>query len=341
MSCWKNSLRFADVLRFVFALWGLSCINLLITSDCAALSSISEIHVRDKVSAGHRRVTLSDLIDCRTIPEDWRKTMAEVDIGEAPSVGDRKYIDPKNLKPFLCQFIDSHGAASSGIAMHFPESIMVERKSRELSQEEIERIFRGFLEERSPWNREEMVIQRISYSGLSSIPTGELSYEVVLSPHEKFLGNVTVAMNLFVDGEKVRTLKVTGKVDIFRNVVQLNRPLQKNETITEADLEMQRINVGDSPDRYVTQPEQIINKRLVRNVGPHQPIEAKDLDKALVVRRGDMVTIVYDHSGLKLTARGQVREDGCTGDNIRIHNVSTNKKVVCRVLDAHTVQATQ
>ncbi len=340
MSCSRNSSHLPDVLRFVFTTLGLSCIIFLIPNDCPALSSISEIHVLGKVSASHRRVTLSDLIDCGTIPEDWRKAMAEVDIGEAPSLGDRKYIDPNNLRPFLCQFIDSQGTASSGIAIHFPESIVVERKSRELSQEEIERIFRGFLDESSPWNREEMVIQRITYSGPSSIPTGELSHEVIPSPHEKFLGNVTVAMNLFVDGEKVRTLKVTGKVNIFRNVVQLNRPLQRNETIAEADLEIQRINVGDSPDRFLTQPEEVINKRLVRNVEPHQPIEAKDLDKALVVRRGDMVTIVYDDPGMKLTARGQVREDGCTGDNIRIHNVSTNKNVICRVLDAHTVQAT-
>lgn len=326
---------------FFVSFYGGAPTGILFRSESWALNTLEEVHVLEKVSAGHKRVTLLDLVDHATIPEDWRKTMAGVDIGEAPSGGAQKYIDPKNLKPFLCRFIDSQGTASSRVQIHMPEKIVVERKSTELSQEQIEAIYRKFVMENAPWNPQDIVIQRITISGLPVIPAGEVNHEVVPSPREKFLGNVTVAVNFYVDGEKARSLKVAGKVDVYQNVVQLNRPLRQNETITEADIEIQRINIAETPDRYVTQPEQVINKRLVRSVGARQPLEPRHLDRPLVLKKGDPVTIVYDQPGLKVTAKGQAQENGSSGSTIRVHNVASNKTVLCRVLDGETVQAVQ
>ena len=310
-------------------------------SGAWAMDKLQEIHVLGNVSASRKRVSLMDLVDRGTIPEQWQKSMAAIDIGEAPSVGSQKYIDPRNLHPFLCQFIESQGTASAKIQIHMPERIVVERKSIELSQDRIEEIYRKCVADNAPWDQEEMVIQRITTSGHAVLPDGEVTHEVAFAPREKFIGNVTATIDLFVDGEKVRSLRVTGKIDVTLNVVQLTRPLKQNEIIGPDDLETRRIVTGEAPDRFITRPEQAVGKRLVRNTAPQQPLEAKDLDKALVLKRGDLVTIVYDHPGLRLTARGQVKEDGAAGDNIRVHNSASNKTILCRVVDAQTVQATQ
>ncbi|NLI81091.1 MAG: flagellar basal body P-ring formation protein FlgA [Deltaproteobacteria bacterium] len=324
----------------------LACLGILgillpIPERCLAMSSLGEIHVLSRVFPSQKRVTLLDLVDRGTIPEDWQRAMSSVDIGEAPSVGQPKYIDPKNLKPFLNQFVESQGTAASRVSLYVPEMIVVERKTSGVSQERLEEIFLKFVQEHVPWDREEITVQGITCSGLPPIPAGEMTYEVIASPREKFVGNVAVTVHFFVDGERAGTARVSGRIDLYRDVVHLNRPLKKNEIVGEADLEIHRIPVGESSDRYITRPEQVINKRLIRSVEAHEPLQEKDLDNALVLKRGDMVTIVYDDSGLKLTAKGKAREDGCLGEHIRIHNVSTNKVVICRVLDGQTVQATQ
>lgn len=313
----------------------------LFGSVAEAVEDLQEVHVLGNVSARHNRVTLLDLVDRGTIPDPWRKSMASVDIGEAPSIGAQKYIDPKNLHPFLSQFIESQGTASNRVKIHLPERIVVERKSMELSQDQIEEIFRKAIADHAPWNREDMSIQRITISGQAVLPEGELTHEVAFSPREKFIGNVTATIDLHVDGEKIRSLRVMGRIDLNVNVVQLTRPLKQNDTIEPDDLETRSITIGESPDLYICRAEHAVGKRLVRNTGPHQPLMAKDLDKALVIKKGDMVTIVYDHPGLKLTAKGQAKEDGAQGESIRIHNSTSNKTILCRIIDAQTVEATQ
>jgi flagella basal body P-ring formation protein FlgA len=81
------------------------------------------------------------------------------------------------------------------------------------------------------------------------------------------------------------------------------------------------------------------NRRVLRNIGVHQPIELQNLDKPLVLKRGDPVMIVYDQPGIQVTAKGQANGDGGVGDSLSVVNVSSKKTIVCRVVDSQTVQA--
>jgi flagella basal body P-ring formation protein FlgA len=42
---------------------------------------------------------------------------------------------------------------------------------------------------------------------------------------------------------------------------------------------------------------------------------------------------------LKLSAKGQAKEDGGTGDTIKVLNITTNKIVLCQIVDETTVRA--
>ena len=308
-------------------------------TECLALSSLSELRVLPKVTTDKKQVTLLDLIDTSSLPDDWKKVMGETGVGDGPAAGSDKYVDPGMLRNYLCQFIDSQGGDSSHVQMRLPDRIVVSRQSVQVSQEEIEGIFRKFVMENAPWKPEDIVIQRISFSGLPSLPAGHMTYEVVPLQRERFIGNVSVSVNFIVNGEKVRTLGVTGKVDVYQNVYLASRALRQNDVVTPADLELQRINISEAPDRYITQPDQALNKRLMRNIGVHQPITLKDVDKPLILKRGDAVTIVYSQPGLHVTAKGTAKEDGAQGATIRIANINSNKIISCRVLDSETVQA--
>jgi len=86
-------------------------------------------------------------------------------------------------------------------------------------------------------------------------------------------------------------------------------------------------------------PDQVENRRVLRNVSIHQPIELKDLDKPLVLKRGDPVTIIFDLPGLQVTAKGQVNVDAGVGDTLAVTNISSKKTVYCKVVDSQTVRA--
>ena len=266
--------------------------------------------------------------------------MGGLNIGDAPQAGSEKYIDPGQLRTYLVRLLDSYGINSSEVKFDIPDRIVVRRESTQITQEQIEEIFKKFVFENSPWKQEEINIQRVHFSGLPVIPTGKMTYEVTASsPKERFIGNVTATIDFYVNGEKARTLSVVGKVEVFGNAYLASRPLKQNQMISAADLEVQKINLTDAADRFATRLDQVENRRVLRNIGVHQPLELKDLDKPLVLKRGDMVKIVYDQPGLSVTAKGQVNADGGVGDTLAVTNVTSKKTIYCKVVDAQTVRA--
>jgi flagella basal body P-ring formation protein FlgA len=169
-----------------------------------------------------------------------------------------------------------------------------------------------------------------------------MTYEVTgSSSRERFIGNVTATVDFYVNEEKVRTLGIVGKVEVFGNVYLASRPMKQNEMVSQADLEVHKMNLTDAADRFATRLDQVENRRVLRNLGVHQPLELKDLDKPLVLKRGDQVKIVYEEPGLSVIANGQADADGGVGDTLAVTNVSSKKTVHCKVVDARTVMATR
>jgi len=311
-------------------------------SAWSATEPIREIRVLSNVTVNHKEVSLVEICDPETLPGEWKSIMGGLNIGDAPPAGLEKFIDPGQLRTYLVRLLDSYRINSSEVKLDIPDRIVVRRESTQITQVQIEDIFKKFIFENSPWKQEDVTIQRVHFSGLPVIPTGKMTYEVTASSaKERFIGNVTATVDFYVNAEKVRTLGVVGRVEVFGNVYLASRPLKQNEMISEADLEVRKMNLTDVADRFATRIDQVENRRVLRNLGVHQPLELRDLDKPLVLKRGDSVNIVYDEPGLSVTAKGQADADGGVGDTLAITNVSSKKTVHCKVVDAQTVRVTR
>jgi len=297
------------------------------------------IRILPEIHAAHKRVSLFDLCDPATIPENWKTLMANIDIGESPAVGSQKTIQPDLLKEYLHRFLQSNGCNPAEVEISLPEHIFVKRQSLILQQEQIEAIYRDYILSNCPWDPKDLQISRIFSHQPPELPAGVMSYEVVAAPGERFLGNVSLTIHLYIDGEKERSMRVTGKVELYMNVAHARCPLKRDEVISGADVQFKKVNVGDDVDQFATDVKQLLGKQLLRDIGLNQPIALSDLTNPQVLKRGGIVVIVYEKPGLRLTAKGQARQDGCTGDTIRVTNVMTKRTVFCRVLNADTVQA--
>jgi flagella basal body P-ring formation protein FlgA len=311
-----------------------------IDSAWSATEPISEIRVLSNVTVNHKEVSLVEICDPETLPGEWKSIMGGLNIGDAPPAGLEKFIDPGQLRAYLVRLLDSYRINSSEVKLDIPDRIVVRRESTQITQVQIEDIFKKFVLENSPWKQEDINIQRVHFSGLPVIPTGKMTYEITgSSAKERFIGNVTATVDFYVNEEKVRTLGVVGRIEVFGNVYLASRPLKQNEMISEADLEVRKMNLTDAVDRFATRSDQVENRRVLRSIGVHQPLELRDLDKPLVLKRGDSVKIVYEEPGLSVSDKGQANADGGIGDTLAITNISSKKTVHCKVVDAQTVRA--
>lgn len=336
-----NTLLSNRTARAIFALAAILLAGLFAARGVGAQGASDEIRILSMVEANHRHLTLLDICDPTNLGDRWKGIFSQVSLGEAPSVGSTKTADGPAIRDFITRLLESRRIDPATVRMSVPDKIQITRLAVTITQEKIEEIFRQHIREHAKWAQDEMEIQKVTFSGLPVVPAGDLNIEVAVGAQERYAGNVCVTYNIFVDGEKVRTLSVAGRVEIYQKVVQAAHPLRQNQVVAPGDLETARVNVTDNLDRYATDADQLVNMRLLRNVGVHQAIGLKDLDKPLVLKRGTMVTMIYSQPGLKVTAKGQAREDGSIGDTVRINNVVSNRVVYCRVIDAETVHVSR
>ncbi len=304
---------------------------------CNAVAPPPAVEIVPAVEVERKYVSLLDLCRPGSIASPWKERLEAEHIGQSPNVGEYKYILGKNLRAYLDRFFSRKGCDPAAIEMSLPDKITIARAALKLSAEQIEAIYREFVLSRSPWNPNDLQISRIYFPGVPALPLGRLSHEVYADSQERFLGNVTVTIQFFVDGAKERSMRVTGKVDLYQNVLHAIRPLGKDEVVAAGDLEIQRINIADNPDRYATRMDQVIGKQLVRGAGAHQPIFLGDVIQPNVVKHGGIVTIIYQDGGLKLTAKGKVSGNASVGDTVRVTNLMTQRTAICRVQDGETV----
>jgi flagellar basal body P-ring formation protein FlgA len=308
-------------------------------TTCHALTPPARLDILSHVTAAKKRVTLLDLCDQTDMSEEYKALLAKDDIGPAPAAGTEKFIQSEQLKSHIKRYLAARGYDASQVEISVPDRVVIARQSIEIPKEQIESIYRDFILSKTTWNPLDVEVHSIYFSGKLELPAGAMTYETTANSRERFIGNVGLTINFLIDGERERSVQVTGKVDLLQNVVHAARPLKRGEVISDTDISIERVNIADAPDRFTTQTDQVVGKRLVRDVGVHQPINLADLDEPLAFKRGSAVTIIYSQPGLKLTAKGQARENGTVGNTVRITNVMTNRTIFCRVLDDTTVQA--
>jgi flagella basal body P-ring formation protein FlgA len=98
------------------------------------------------------------------------------------------------------------------------------------------------------------------------------------------------------------------------------------------------MDLSKVPSDVITDPEAVLGKRTRRAIGSKTVMRANLVEFPPLVRRGDVVVIVAETNGFKITALGQVKKKGALGDRIPVMNFDSKKVLYARVMDANTVK---
>jgi flagella basal body P-ring formation protein FlgA len=77
--------------------------------------------------------------------------------------------------------------------------------------------------------------------------------------------------------------------------------------------------------------------RVARPLLPDQAIYASDLEHIPTVRKGSVVTLVYEGKTVRLTLQAEALADGSAGESILVRNAQSRKEVYGMVRDSSTV----
>lgn len=157
------------------------------------------------------------------------------------------------------------------------------------------------------------------------IQKGALDIEVIPS-HPSIIKSSRFSLIIRVDGKVRKNLSIQGKLKAMAPVVIVTESLQRGSILTQGNTKtiVKDLTEYDAPH---TDQRQILGKRLKRTLRANRVINAEDVEIPPMIRRGQVVKIIFYQGSLYLTATGIARSDGKLNQIIRVRNESSNKLI--------------
>ncbi len=129
---------------------------------------------------------------------------------------------------------------------------------------------------------------------------------------------------------RVATLTLIGAVTaapMFSQTIVATRPIKSKAVITANDVGVIATSQPGAAERL----EQVIGQETRVTVYPGRPILLGDIGAPAVVVRNQIVTMIYDIGGLRITAEGRALDRAGFGEAVRIMNIDSRATVVGKV----------
>ncbi len=163
----------------------------------------------------------------------------------------------------------------------------------------------------------------------------ELPLEPFLPSGSNLSGNTSIGVRC--EGRKPWSLYVSAKISKYADVFVSTRFLARGIELTERDFTLKRHDISNQSHGYITDIKEIKGKILRRPLRHNTVIPPNALNEAMLVKRGDRVTILAQNSGVKVHMKGKALKNGAAGELIRVQNLSSKRIIEGRVLSAGVV----
>ena len=299
---------------------------------CAA--DVINIRTFEKSEIESAEIYLGEVADISGNDRELVRKIEKISIGSAPLPGKIKKIDRNRI--LIC--LKKNSIAPSQINVIVPENAVVTRSTIEISSENIEKIILTFLEKTLPWEKNKVKINDIRVNGKVILPKGDIAYKVMRPRKTELLGTTLLSVDFSVNGRFIKKVWVSVNIAVFTEVVVTKRPMGRYRLITEDDIHLVSMNLAELSSSVITRCEEVLGKRARRAIDSHVVLRPDLVELPPLVKRGDIVLIIAESEGLKITALGRVKEKGRKGDIVRVENIDSKKGIYARVLDSSSVE---
>lgn len=188
----------------------------------------------------------------------------------------------------------------------------------------------NFVYKNVPWGKSDVEVSEIKIRSSLSHLEGDL--RVILPRGEKLLGKTSLLVQV-VDGSNVlKEIWVKAYIKVLQGVVLPMRNLKKGHIITQKDLYIGKKDISRLPLGVLSDPEDVIGMKLKRAVSASSFLRDNVLTYPVFVKRGKVVEIFFEMSGLKVTTKGVAKENGSKNELIKVENLSSKKVIFGRVI---------
>ncbi len=282
---------------------------LLLTAAPALAEETRTAILAERLVADGPVITLGDVF------EDAGEA-SDVVLARAPAPGQRLSLDPGFVR---------EAAAREGLAWANAGNVLritVERAAREVTAQEIA----GLLQDALFVETGQVHAVRLSNQrqGLFAPMEALGGPELIRLDHNAGSGLFRAEVAAWPGGDAVQ---VSGRAETVADVPVLARALSVGEVIRAGDISWLQLPTSRVNAQILTDAGALIGQAARRPLRADTPLRAFDVEAPSVIRRGDIVSLVFQSGPLTLAARARALDDAAAGETIRFVNLQSNRTV--------------
>jgi flagella basal body P-ring formation protein FlgA len=255
-----------------------------------------------------------------------------VDLGPAPAPGDKIVLRRRQIELRL----SSSGAPVADIRWLIPEEVTLTGQGQITDANLVKKIIQEYLERSEPYVSGHFELINVTTSAPPALPNGKVEYRFVpqSSSNPSYLtGNIFFT----VDGQEAGRLRASAQVELTLPAVVVVRDLPRGYVLIEEDLSESYVPYAQSKGA-LKEIGQVVGQTLKTNIRAGAPVRDRDIVSTSMVKKGEIVTIIAQSGGMKITATGQARQDGALGQTIGVVNQDSKKTISAKVIGPGMVE---
>ena len=124
-----------------------------------------------------------------------------------------------------------------------------------------------------------------------------------------------------------RPVDVNGRAWALVQVPALIQAHRAGELIAPEDVQWIKVRQARLRPDTVLEAQALEGKAARRGVRAGQPLRTADFKRPAAVQKGQIITIVYQAPGLRLTARGRATQEAALGEALRVVNLQSSRTI--------------
>jgi len=316
--------------RIVLFGWAL----LILLSGAPPVESGPDFSVtfKEEASVVQERILLGDIARIEGASPLWLEKIAGVAVKESPAPGEFVFVTREEI----IYKLRKAGLASLVPSLRIPERIAVLREGHAVDPDTVKEILESRLKHLHPHKTVKIKDLRIGENII--VPSGRLSWDVILPEQAGRGGPVSATILFLVDGREAKKVRVSARVEIYAPVVVTASYLQRHQEITGKDLQLVEKDLALLPPNVLLDVKDVLGKRTTLSINRQEVVCRGMVEVPPAVKKGDRVTLIIENSHFKVTSFGEVQEEGRKGDRIKVVNITSKKEVVGKILDSASVE---
>ncbi len=306
-------------------------LSLLGISICQAEQFAVTVRGKPQAVMTKAEVTLADIANISSDNSEALLNISRIKIGNSPNPGKSILISAQNILDTL----RNNGVDLNKVGYSFLPNITVSRAGRSLNINEAQAVIESLMMDESA----DLKLKQVIIPENTQIFTGPATITAQLK-------NQTASARIYTlqltnsDSEKL-SVDVKAEVESWKYVPVAARNLNAGSTIEAMDFGLARLNTKELTRNIAVAAEQLIGKQIQQSISQGETFKLPGLQKAIDLKSGSRVQMVYKTEGLIATARGITLKDGEVGEIIEVRNDSSKQVVLGRIKDKSTVEVSE